>query len=117
MKRRKPSKKLDRMMKDPVSMPRPKTEADREKWKTLSPFATASQRMVSALAYQEIALSELGPDLVERTKGDGSLRDLARRSGLSPAYLSLIQRREKEISLETFVRLTKLLFEMNGGSR
>jgi AraC-like DNA-binding protein len=117
MKRRKPSKKLDRMMKDPVSMPRPKTEADREKWKTLSPFATASQRMVSALAYQEIALSELGPDLVERTKGDGSLRDLARRSGLSPTYLSLIQRREKEISLETFVRLTKLLFEMNGGFR
>ena len=117
MKRRKPSKKLDRMMKDPVSMPRPKTEADREKWKTLSPFATASQRMVSALAYQEIALSELGPDLVERTKGDGSLRDLARRSGLSATYLSLIQRREKEISLETFVRLTKLLFEMNGGSR
>jgi len=117
MKRRKPSKKLDRMMKDPVSMPRPKTEADREKWKSLSPFATASQRMVSALAYQEIALSELGPDLVERTKGDGSLRDLARRSGLSATYLSLIQRREKEISLETFVRLTKLLFEMNGGLR
>jgi len=117
MKRRKPSKKLDRMMKDPVSMPRPETEADREKWKLLSAFATASQRMVSALAYQEIALAELGPDLVERTKGDGSLRDLARRSGLSPTYLSLIQRREKEISLETFVRLTKLLFEMNGGSR
>jgi len=117
MKRRKPSKKLDRMMKDPVLMPRPNTEVDREKWKTLSPFATASQRMVSALAYQEIALSELGPDLVERTRGDGSLRDLARRCGLSPTYLSLIQRREKEISLETFVRLTKLLCEMNGGSR
>lgn len=117
MKRRKHSKKLDRMMKYPVSMPRPKTEADREKWKSLSAFTTASQRMVSALAYQEIALAELGADLVERTKGDGSLRDLARRSGLSPAYLSLIQRREKEISLETFVWLTKLLCEMNGGSR
>ena len=117
MKRRKPSRKLDRMMKDPVLMPRPKTEADREKWKTLSPFATASQRMVSALAYQEIALSELGPDLVERTKGDGSLRDLARRSELSPAYLSLVRRRKQTISPESFVRLTKLLCEMNGGSR
>ena len=117
MKRRTHSRKLDRMMKDPVSMPRPKTEADLEKWKTLSAFATASQRMVSALAYQEIALAELGSDLVERTKGDGSLRDLARRSGLSPTYLSLIQRREKTISVESFVSLTKLLCEMNGGSR
>ena len=104
------------MMKDPVSMPRPTTAADREKWKSLSPFATASHRIISALAYQEIALAELGPDLVERTKGDGSLRDLARRSGLSPTYLSLIQRGEKTISVESFVRLTKLLFEMNGGT-
>lgn len=117
MKKRKHSSKLNRMMNDPVVMPRPRTEADREKWKTISPFAAASQRMVSALTYQEIALSELGPDLVERTKGDGSLRDLARRSGLSPTYLSLIQRREKTISVESFVNLTKLLCEMNGGSR
>ena len=117
MKRRKNSKKLDRMMKDPVFMPRPETESDREKWKTLSPFATASRRIVAALAYQEVALAELGPDLVERTKANGSLRDLARRSGLSPTYLSLIQRREKTISPESFVHLVKLLFEMNGGSR
>lgn len=117
MKRRRHSKKLDRMMRNPVSMPRPRTESDREMWKTLSRFTTASQRMVSALAYQEIALAELGPDLIERTRGDGSLRDLARRSGLSAAYLSLIQRREKAISAESFVRLTKLLCEMNGGSR
>ena len=117
MKRRKHSRKLDRMMKNPVSIQRPETEADREKWKTLSRFATASQRVVSDLAYQEIVLAELGPDLVEMCRGDASLRDLAKRCRLSPAYLSLVRRGEKIISIESFVSLTKFLMLQNGGSR
>jgi transcriptional regulator with XRE-family HTH domain len=48
-----------------------------------------------------------GPILVDEARGEYSLRDLARRTGFSAAYLSLVATRRQRISAGAFARLAR----------
>ena len=48
-----------------------------------------------------------GPIVVDEARGSGSLRDLARRTGYSATYLSLVVTRQQRISPQAFARLAQ----------
>ena len=52
-------------------------------------------------------LERHGPILVDEARGEYSLRDLARRTGFSAAYLSLVVTRRQRISARAFARLAR----------
>lgn len=77
----------------------------------MGPHATFTQRVENLLAEQEIVREGLwheGPRIVDELRRKTSLRDVARRSGLSPTYLSQVLHSNVIISLSAFMRLAKL---------
>lgn len=80
----------------------------------LSVFANAAQRMISNNLYNNIARDTHGPQLVKAAVGTGSLRELSRRSGLSPTYLSLVRTGTIRISIESYMTLLRVLVVKGG---
>lgn len=74
-------------------------------------LAKTVQKLFSQAAYQDAALRVTGPMAIEHAKRGRSLRELSKSTGLSPAYLSLVNRGEQRISLAA---LQLLLAECEG---
>jgi hypothetical protein len=74
-----------------------------------SELARDIQANIAANRKIKSQLKKLGPVVVEAAKGDGTLRDLARRSNLSSTYLSLVACRRQSISPATFCRLINMI--------
>ncbi len=62
-------------------------------------LAKVVQRLAQDEAYREIVLADHGPRAIELAKRGQSLRDVSRRTGLSPTYLSLVATGRQRISL------------------
>jgi hypothetical protein len=62
-------------------------------------IASAVGKLTSNLAYSEAVLETIGPDAIETAKRGRTLRELARATRLSPAYLSLVANGRQRISL------------------
>jgi AraC-like DNA-binding protein len=75
-------------------------------------LANSASKIVSAICYSEEARRMHGPTAVRIAKGRGSLRSLAKRCGLSPTYLSLIQKKKTVISPGAFVLLVQICAEV-----
>ena len=65
-------------------------------------------RMVAARDEYLAFLERDGPTLVEAARGDGSLRDLAKRVRFSPTYLSMVRSGEVRISPLAYTRLAEV---------
>lgn len=74
-------------------------------------LAKTVQKLFSQAAYQDAALRVTGPMAIEQAKRGRSLRELSKSTGLSPAYLSLVNRGEQRIRLAA---LQLLLAECEG---
>jgi hypothetical protein len=62
-------------------------------------LARVVARLASAAEYERLAMDWHGPKAVEMAKRGRSLRELARATGLSPTYLSLVANGRQRISL------------------
>lgn len=80
---------------------------------TLS-LASRVARLHQDRAYAQVALEQSGPEAIELALRGRTLRDLAKATGLSATYLSLVQCRRQRISLRA---LQLLLAECEGVSR
>jgi len=83
----------------------------------LGPHQNFVDRIKNMLDEQEIVREGLwheGPNLVDRLSRRSSLRDIARRSGLSPTYLSQVLNRKAIISARAFVSLSNLDLNTKG---
>ena len=78
---------------------------------TTRDLAVTVSKLFRQDAYQDACLRVTGPIAIEKAKRGRSLRDLARASGLSPTYLSLVARGQQRISLAA---LNILLGECEG---
>ena len=93
----------------------------RTKWAKLSALDTRAYARALAEASrrykEELALiGEMGKALADQIYGPFgfvSLREAARRSGLSPTYLSMVRSGEKRISVEAYGKLARLLFKQD----
>lgn len=81
-------------------------------------FAALLKREIRAHQRKEknlaASLAHVGPDLIRQLCGPSSphsLRAVARWTGLSPTYLSLVQRRKAVISQGAFVLLVEMMEE------
>lgn len=72
---------------------------------TLISMANIGQRLISNSHFNEMALMECGPELVDIATGVGSLRELSRRVKVSPAYLSLVRSGRVRVSIPVFMSL------------
>lgn len=78
---------------------------------------TLAERVREHLAEADVlreGMAHEGPHLIQRLQdsegwGCTSLRSIARRSGLSPAYLSMVVNGKQIISLGAYLRLIDLL--------
>lgn len=61
-------------------------------------LARVVARIASGIAYQRAALPEVGPRAIEIASRGRTLRALAKATGLSPSYLSLVANGETVIS-------------------
>lgn len=99
------------------------------KWTTCAdPLAKATalariaESMIDAENAKTHALSHDGPELVRTAIGGGSLRELSRRTGYSPTYLSLVMNGAQRISLRAYAVLARIALKdaestaRNGGS-
>lgn len=68
-----------------------------------------ASRIAKDEAYARKSLSENGAIAVRMARGERSLRDLSRRSGLSPTYLSRVETGHIPISLGAFTRLVSMI--------
>jgi hypothetical protein len=70
-------------------------------------LACIANRIYSGILYSEESRKQYGPILVRRAIGTNSLRSIARETGLSAAYLSLVERGDHIISPASFMLLTR----------
>lgn len=84
----------------------------------LGPHQNFAERVKNMMDEQEIVREGLwheGPSIVDRLSRRSSLRDVARRTGLSPTYLSQVLHGKVIISARAFVALSELGIETKGG--
>lgn len=72
-------------------------------------LARIAARIAKDEAFAKSALSENGALAIRMARGKRSLRDLSRRSGLSPTYLSRVETGQMPISLGAFTRLVSMI--------
>lgn len=70
-------------------------------------LAAAVAKLTQAAAYSEVTLDYYGSEAIELAKRGRSLRELARATRLSPAYLSLVATGRQRISLAALHLLLK----------
>lgn len=77
-------------------------------------LASRVARLYQDRVHAEVVLETCGPEAIELALRGRSLRDLAKATGLSPTYLSLVQCKRQRISLRA---LHLLLGECEGVER
>lgn len=68
-------------------------------------IANIGQRVVSNSHFNDLALRDCGPQLVDIAAGEDSLRSLSRRINVSPTYLSLVRSGQVKVSIPVFMSL------------
>jgi hypothetical protein len=83
---------------------------------TIKVLSNRLQRIISNTEYNNMARSEGGPALVTLAQGNGSLRDLSKKSKVSSTYLSLVRSGKVRISTDVYFALLKIAIANEGRS-